>query len=141
ARWRPRVSSAVARRSLEQAARFDCRLELPSDPEWPAGFADLGDRAPLALWSRGRAGPLGTGAAAGADSADGAVDVDLEPVAIIGARAATGYGEHVATEFASGVAERGAIIVSGGAYGIDGAAHRGALATGGTTVAVLAGGL
>ena len=62
-------------------------------------------------------------------------------VAIVGARAATGYGEHVATEFAAGLVDRGAVVVSGGAYGIDGAAHRGALANGGRTVAVLAGGL
>jgi DNA processing protein len=59
-------------------------------------------------------------------------------VAVVGARACTAYGEHVAAELAAVVAERGWTVVSGAAYGIDAAAHRGALAVGGTTVAVLA---
>ncbi len=62
-------------------------------------------------------------------------------IALVGARAATGYGEHVTIEAASGLVDRGFAIVSGAAYGIDGAAHRAALASQGTTVAVLAGGL
>jgi DNA processing protein len=59
----------------------------------------------------------------------------------VGARAATGYGEHVTIEASSGLVDRGFAIVSGAAYGIDGAAHRAALASRGTTIAVLAGGL
>ena len=59
----------------------------------------------------------------------------------MGARAATGYGEHVATELAAELAGRGVAVVSGAAYGIDGAAHRAALRAGGTTIALLAGGL
>jgi len=62
-------------------------------------------------------------------------------IAIVGARAATGYGEHVTIEVASGLVDRGYAIVSGAAYGIDGAAHRAALASRGTTIAFLAGGL
>ncbi|MBA4246969.1 MAG: DNA-protecting protein DprA [Microbacterium sp.] len=62
-------------------------------------------------------------------------------VAIVGARAATGYGEHVAMEFAAGLCARDVVVVSGGAYGIDGMAHRAALASGGATIAVLAGGI
>ena len=57
---------------------------------------------------------------------------------MVGSRAATGYGAHVAGEIAADLAERGWVIVSGGAYGIDAAAHRGALATQGITIAVLA---
>lgn len=60
--------------------------------------------------------------------------------AIVGARAATGYGEHVAMELAAGIVRHGAAVISGGAYGIDGAAHRATLANEGFTVAVLAGG-
>ena len=60
---------------------------------------------------------------------------------MVGARAATGYGEHVATEMAAALAERGWAVVSGGAYGIDSCAHRGALGADGVTVAVLASGL
>lgn len=59
-------------------------------------------------------------------------------VAVVGARAATGYGVHVATELGYGLADREWTVVSGGAYGIDAAAHRGALNAGGATVAVLA---
>jgi DNA processing protein len=77
----------------------------------------------MALWVRG-AGRL-----------DEVID---RSVAIVGSRAATAYGEHVAGEFAAGLGERGWTVVSGGAYGIDGAAHRGALAVGAPTVAVLA---
>ena len=55
-----------------------------------------------------------------------------------GARASPAYGAHVATEMAATLAERGWTVVSGGAYGIDGCAHRGALAAGGVTIAVLA---
>jgi DNA processing protein len=58
----------------------------------------------------------------------------------VGARAATGYGEHVAGELAADLARRGVVVVSGGAYGIDGTAHRAALGVGGTTIAVMAGG-
>ncbi len=59
----------------------------------------------------------------------------------MGARAATTYGEHVAMEFASALAAREITVTSGAAYGIDGAAHRGALAAGGATIAWLAGGV
>jgi DNA processing protein len=64
-------------------------------------------------------------------------------VAIVGSRAATEYGEHHAAEFAYALASRNVAVWSGAAYGIDGAAHRGALATSrpAGTVAVLASGL
>src|SRR6185312_6809092 len=58
-----------------------------------------------------------------------------------GTRASTAYGEHVAVDLAEGLCERGIAVVSGGAFGIDGAAHRGALGVDGSTVAVLAGGV
>jgi DNA processing protein len=60
---------------------------------------------------------------------------------VVGTRAATTYGERVAGDLAAGLAEHDVAVVSGGAYGIDGAAHRAALACDGITVAVLAGGL
>jgi DNA processing protein len=62
----------------------------------------------------------------------------LRAVAVVGARACTEYGAHMAATLAAGLAERGWVVVSGGAYGVDGAAHRGALGAGGATVAVLA---
>jgi DNA processing protein len=126
ARWAPRISQADALRALRQAARFAVQLVVPGDPDWPAPLGDLAEHAPIALWLRGRR--------------DALADLD-RGVAIVGARAATGYGEHVTIELAAGLVDRGYAIVSGAAYGVDGAAHRAALASRGTTVAFLAGGL
>lgn len=126
ARWTPRISKADALLALRQGARFGVALVVPGDPDWPTALADLGHFAPLALWMRGSRERLS------------ALD---RGVAIVGARAATGYGEHVTVELAAGLADRGYAIVSGAAYGVDGAAHRAALASGVDTVAFLAGGL
>jgi len=68
-------------------------------------------------------------------------DVVHRSVAVVGARASTPYGNHVATELSYTLAERGWCIVSGGAYGIDAQAHRGALTAGGCTIVVLACGI
>lgn len=101
------------------------RVVVPSDADWPAGLNDL-TVPPLCLWVRGEIDL----AAASARS-----------VAVVGARSATAYGTHVATDLAVGMCERGFAVVSGAAFGIDAAAHRGALAVDGLTVAVLAGGI
>src|SRR5699024_2689540 len=125
ARWAPRLEGLDVRRELDVLAALGGRLVVDGDVEWPAGLSDLGTAAPAALWVRGH--DLGT---------------LLRPaVALVGARASTSYGEHVAAQIAAGVSERGTGVVSGGAYGIDAAAHRGALSVGGATVAVLAGGV
>jgi len=122
-RWRQRLSEIPGPADLEQFARDGIRLICPGDPEWPGRLEDLGDEAPYALWLRGN-GDLRFGC--------------LRSVAVVGSRAATAYGSYMATELASSLAARGWTIVSGGAYGIDAAAHRGALAASGKTVAVLA---
>jgi DNA processing protein len=124
-RWRPRLDHAAFARGLGQAARVGAGLLLPHDADWPEGLRDLDAHAPLTLWVRGRVGALR----------------ETPSVALVGARAATAYGEHVAIEIAAGLVDRGFAVVSGGAYGIDGTAHRSALANGGTTVAFLAGGV
>jgi DNA processing protein len=62
-------------------------------------------------------------------------------ISIVGARAATGYGEHVTMELGVGLVDRGHTVVSGGAYGIDSMAHRSVVASEGKTIAVLANGL
>ncbi len=98
------------------------RFIIPGDSEWPTQLDALGPAAPLGLFVRG---------------ADLRLAV-LRSVAIVGSRAATQYGLHVASELASDLADRGWTVVSGGAYGIDAAAHRGSINCGGTTVAVLA---
>lgn len=124
-RWRPRLEHAAFVRAFGQAARVGARLLVPSDAEWPEGLRGLDAHAPLTLWVRGRVDAL----------------AESPSIALVGARAATHYGEHVAIEAAAGLVDRGFAIVSGGAYGIDGTAHRSALANGGTTVAFLAGGV
>jgi DNA processing protein len=126
ARWLPRLSAVAVIRSLEQAARFGIECSIPADRWWPTRLSDLGPCAPLALWTRGDAARLSAAEAS---------------AAIVGARAATAYGEAVAVELAAGLGERGVAVISGGAYGIDGAAHRTALACDSVTIAVLAGGL
>lgn len=136
----PVAEQTTARRELDLAAEHlraaeaaDARLLIPEDDDWPVepflAFARQAHghlAAPLALWVRGP-GRL-------AELAD-------RSVAIVGSRAATGYGNHVAHALGFGVTELGATVVSGAAFGIDGAAHRGALAAEGPTVAVLARGV
>lgn len=126
ARWRPRLNSGEVIRSLQQAARMQARLLLATDELWPSALDDLEHHAPLALWWRG---------------VPGALAALPNSIALVGARAATGYGEHIAMEASAGLVDRGFAIVSGAAYGIDGMAHRAALASDGNTVAFLAGGV
>ena len=106
--------------------RDGIRLVCPGDAEWPSQLEALGDAQPCALWVRG-----------GADLRFAC----LRSVSIVGTRAATAYGTHVTVELAAALAERGWTVVSGGAFGIDSRAHRGALAAEGVTVAVLPSGL
>ena len=126
ARWTPRLKSGVALVALRQAVRFAVRLLVPGDSAWPAGVDDLGPHAPIALWLRGN---------------DATLAAAQHSIALVGARAATGYGEHVTMEASAGLVDRGFAIISGAAYGIDGMAHRAALASSGQTVAILAGGV
>ncbi|MFC5790163.1 DNA-protecting protein DprA [Agromyces tardus] len=124
-RWRPRLDHALFVRSLAQAARVGARLLVPGDRLWPVAVDELAQHAPITLWVRGRGEAL----------------IEAPSIALVGARAATSYGEHVALESAAGLVDRGFTVVSGGAYGIDGMAHRSAIASHGTTVAFLAGGV
>ncbi|HEU5193280.1 MAG TPA: DNA-processing protein DprA [Methylomirabilota bacterium] len=94
----------------------------PGDPDYPALLAAI--PSPPALDVRGAFAPE-----------------DTLAIAIVGARAATPYGLEVAESLAGELAARGVTIVSGLARGIDTAAHRGALAAGGRTIAVLGSGV
>lgn len=128
--WRERVAARITpdlpgRVAATQGGEFGTLI--PADGEWPAGLDDLGDRAPYLLWIRGAASFLTRALS--------------DRVTITGSRASTAYGEHVAGELAAGMADEERIVVSGGAYGIEGAAHTSVLATSGQTIAVLAGGL
>ena len=126
ARWQPRLSSGDALNAVTHAAKLGAFLITPEQELWPVGLDDLGMHAPLVLWGRGKLSTL---------------EKFENSLAVAGARASTGYGEHVTMETVSAIAETGVAIVSGAAYGIDGMAHRSALAVGGTTMAFLAGGV
>ncbi|MER7663418.1 MULTISPECIES: DNA-processing protein DprA [unclassified Streptomyces] len=123
ASYRIRAAAADPLRDLEAVASFGGRFICPGEGEWPTQLDDLGDARPVGLWIRGRP-----------DLRKWA----LRSVAVVGARACTPYGAHMAAGLGSGLAERGWVVVSGAAFGVDGSAHRGALAAGGATVAVLA---
>jgi DNA processing protein len=110
---------------VDQMSRRGVRVLLPGDLEFPSQLLDLSE-PPLALWVRG---PLDLRVAA------------LRSVAVVGARACTAYGERATAILAGGLAEQGWAVVSGGAFGIDAAAHRAALGVGGPTIAVMACGI
>ncbi|AKK27087.1 DNA-processing protein DprA [Mycobacterium sp. EPa45] len=126
----------AAEADLNLLQRRGGRLITPDSDEWPVlTFAAFGGaavrekpqgRPPMALWAIGPA----------------RLDELAErSAALVGTRACSSYGEHVAADLAAGLAEHEVTVVSGGAYGIDGVAHRTALAVEGQTVAVLAGGI
>jgi DNA processing protein len=131
--WQAAIGRGVAQRAedlLSRSSKDDCRWVCPGDDGWPAALADLAHveelqgrgGIPLGLWFRGRA----------------ELAAAERSVAVVGARACTEYGAQVAGDIAADCADRGIAVVSGAAYGIDAAAHRGALALRGDTVAVLA---
>jgi DNA processing protein len=126
ARWQPRLVSGAAITALRLAARIGARLVIPGDPGWPEGLADLGEFGPAALWVRGN---------------QSALEATRTSIALVGSRACTGYGERVTMDASAELVNRGIAIVSGAAYGIDGMAHRAALASSGQTMAILAGGV
>ena len=108
---------------LDRCQTLGVRLITPASPEWPPRLDDLGPRRPVLLWVLGPA------------------ELSLasrRSVAIVGARAASTYGVSVASDLGSDLAQADWTVVSGGAYGIDAAAHRGVVAAGGITVAALA---
>lgn len=118
---------------LARAAQHGIRFVIPGDDEWPAQLDTLAHAEsvqgrggpPLGLWARG---PL-------------RLDEVADSVSVVGSRSATTYGADVAGELAAHVGQAGVCVISGAAFGIDQAAHRGALAVRGRTVAVLAGGV
>ncbi|WP_343950517.1 DNA-processing protein DprA [Nonomuraea longicatena] len=123
AAWQARIGAVRPEADLEAAARLGVRLLVPGVTEWPTQLDQLGYSAPIGLWACGDADLR---------------NACLRSVGVVGSRAATAYGTHVAGEFGAGLSEAGWTVVSGGAYGIDAAAHRGALAADSPTVAVLA---
>ncbi|WP_311497504.1 DNA-processing protein DprA [uncultured Mobiluncus sp.] len=126
--WAMRLRELNLEMEYQLLSRDGGTLVVPGDAAWPMMADDLGMVAPLALWVRGNPRALQALAPEGA-------------VALVGARCATHYGTDIAQEIAYELGERGIWVISGGAYGIDAAAHQGALASRGKTISVQAGGL
>lgn len=125
----------IARDIKDATEKCGARVVIPTDDEWPEQLRDLQllndesdphTRPPRILWVRGD-GNLAT--------------LTKKSVAIVGSRNSTSYGDHVAGDISGDLAQRGWPVVSGGATGIDQAAHDGALIAYGATVAVFANGL
>src|SRR5262249_30575608 len=113
---------ARAESAVERARRSGMTPIAWSDPEYPAALAAIAD-PPFVLWTRG------------------AIDALARPaVAIVGSRAASPYALAVAERLGADLGARGVVVVSGLARGVDSAAHRGALAGAGATIAVLGSG-
>ncbi|MFI2566011.1 DNA-processing protein DprA [Paenarthrobacter sp. NPDC018779] len=128
-RWAPRVQDLAPERDLETMKRLGGRVVVPGDELWPGQLADLGLQEPLCLWWRGQEEPVAPA---------------RQSIALVGSRDSTSYGASVTGDLAYGLAQRGFTVVSGGAYGIDAHAHRGALNGGAAaipTIAVMAGGV
>ncbi len=129
-----RLRALDPERDLDTASACGIRFVCPGDEEWPAVLDDLDGAepvqgrggAPVGLWVKG---PLSL------------AEVTGSAAAVVGSRSATTYGTQVASDIAAHLAGHQAPVVSGAAFGIDQAAHRGALAARGPTVAVLACGL
>lgn len=129
-------------RLLDTAHTVGARLLVPGDPGWPEWLLSPLDRPrgrrrdesggvptalrPFGLWWRGPADPG---------------RVLARSVAVVGTRAPTAYGRAVTADLSAGVSAERFTLISGGAFGVDAAAHRAVLGVGGTTVAVLAGGV
>lgn len=119
--------------TLVKAKATGLRWLCRTDGDWPTQLNDLDHLeplngttgAPLGLWLRGK-GNL--------------AQLATSSVAIVGARDATTYGTEIGADLGADVSDAGMTVVSGAAYGIDACAHRGALAMGKPTIAVLAGG-
>lgn len=124
-RWQGRIEQLSPGQDLAKMRNLGGWFLIPGDPQWPTQLDDLAERAPHGLWVLG----------------EGNIAALSRSVALVGCRAATSYGVHVTTELAQDLVGHRVAVVSGGAYGIDAAAHRGVLTAGGVTAAVLASGL
>ncbi len=125
-RYLPRLKADAVAQAIRILQANRGWIVLPSSQDWPVSLDDLGWAAPPMLWGVGDRAKL---------------ECLSRSVSVVGSRGATGYGEWATTEIVADLVSRGFSIVSGGAYGIDGIAHRAALMANGATFAVMAGGV
>ena len=118
--WEKNVDLAA---ELKRVADFGCRIVIPDDPEFPELLRQIYD-PPLVLYVKGTL-----------------LQKDKNSVALVGSRLTTPYGLEVARKLAYQLAYMGVTVVSGGARGIDTAAHQGAMSANGRTIAVLGTGI
>jgi DNA processing protein len=123
ARVTSKVQTFNCDQALHAAHKANSVYITPSDPLWPVQLNDL-DAPPIGMYVKGNVEALNN-----------------RSIAIVGSRNPTPYGIRIASDFAAGFVDREWDIVSGGAYGIDSAAHRGALVAEGRTIAVIASGI
>ncbi len=126
AAMRARIARVDPCEAEAAAHAIGARIIVRSDREWPTQLDDLGAARPLAIWALGAANLRLTA---------------LRSIAVVGARAATAYGEAICRDWCATLSEHSFTVVSGGAYGIDAAAHRATLSAGGMTICVLASGV
>ncbi len=117
------IKNANPESILDSIRAVDALFITPESADWPISVSDL-STPPIGLVIKGNASVLSSSS-----------------IAIVGTRNPTNYGVRIAGEFASGFADREWAVISGGAYGIDSAAHKGALIAEGITIAVLATGV
>lgn len=125
-RWKPRISLPALKSAIATAKNLGARTITSDFPEWPKGLNDLEAGAPKALWVRGELN---------------IADTCRRGISVVGSRGSTAYGEFATTSLVSALVASNLAVISGGAYGIDGIAHRSALAMHGETIAVMAGGI
>lgn len=125
-RWRPRMNFLLVRKALSELQRLNGFIITPVSADWPSQLWDLEFHAPMSLWVRGHRQAISQ------------LDNSL---GVVGCRGSSSYGDRATEEMVSALIEKDVSIISGGAYGIDGVAHRTALALKGNTVAVMAGGV
>lgn len=130
-RWATRRGGITAEQDATLARASGSWLCIPEDADWPQALNDLDARAPVGLWGRGDRSLL-------------AHLSQRSRVAVVGSRDVSAYGNSVTSHLAGELAQRGSVVISGGAFGVDATAHRAALASGSQTlptIALMAGGL
>lgn len=125
-RWRPRLSFELVKAAIYAIRKLNGFVLTPAHDSWPMRLMDLQFHAPMALWVRG--------------SRDAVAQLE-NSIAVVGCRGSSAYGEYATQNMVEALVEKGLTVISGGAYGIDGVAHRATLAMRGNTVAVMAGGV